>query len=311
MSQTFHLCLATDTLAADAQTLGVTIEDLQSIEVEVIVTFAQTNQIAQTANITQSAQQPEWQLQLDYHITLPLKSLAAQLDWPTWQPTQVGFADYLWEQTCLECFLAGGLITDRLIDNSVSINDANEIGIDGVDANKISAYIEINASLEGRKALYDFTSYRTPATLPPTPLLQKDGHTRAFINWTGSHCPLSNSSGSNGIANNGTANAEQNSLSAQIEPAIDSLTPNTSTANSYLYKRSFTVPLSQLSNAKAVINDIGIEYIHPCVILRFATTVSTRLGTTALYFAPKHASPPDFHNLQYWSIFDKQAELAR
>ena len=321
MSQTFHLCLATDTLAADAQTLGVTIEELQSIEVEVIVTLAQTNQIAQTANITQSAQQPEWQLQLDYHITLPLKSLAAQLDWPTWQPTQVGFADYLWEQTCLECFLAGGLITDRLIDNSVSINDANEIGIDGVDANKTSAYIEVNASPDGRYALYEFTSYRNPATLPPTPHLQPDGQTRAFINWTASHCPASNDTASNdtanndtannGIANNGTANAEQNSLSAQIEPAIDSLIPNTSTANSYLYQRSFTLPLSQLSNAKAVINDTGIEYIHPCVILSFATTFGTRLGTTALYFARKHASPPDFHNLQYWSVFDKQAALAR
>ena len=143
MSQTFHLCLATDTLAADAQTLGVTIEDLQSIQVEVIVTLAQTNQIAQTAQITRSAQQPEWRLQLDYHITLPLKSLAAQLDWPTWQPTQVGFADYLWEQTCLECFLAGGLITDRLINNSASINDINEIGIDGVDANKQALILKL------------------------------------------------------------------------------------------------------------------------------------------------------------------------
>lgn len=317
MSQTFHLCLATDTLAADSQTLGVTIEDLQSIQVEVIVTLAQTNQIAQTAQITQtsqitrSTQQPEWYLQLDYHITLPLKSLAAQLDWPTWQPTQVGFADYLWEQTCLECFLAGGLITDRLINNSASINDINEIGIDGVDANKTSAYIEVNASPDGRYALYEFTSYRNPATLPPTPLLQTDRQTRAFINWTGSHCPLSNSAASNGIANNDTANAEQNSLSAQIESAIDSLPPNTITANSYLYERSFAVPLSQLSNAKAVINDTGIEYIHPCVILSFATTFGTRFGTTALYFAPKHASPPDFHNLQYWSVFDKQAALAR
>ncbi len=311
MSQTFHLCLATDTLAADAQTLGVTIEDLQSIEVKVIVTLAQTNQIAQTAQITRSAQQPEWQLQLDYRITLPLKSLAAQLDWPTWQPTRVGFADYLWEQTCLECFLAGGLLTDRLINSSVSINDVNEIGIDGADANKTNAYIEINASPDGRYALYEFESYRNPATLPPTPLLQADGQTRAFINWTASHCPASNGTASNGIANNDTANAEQNSLSAQIEPAIDSLTPNTSTANPYVYQRSFTVPLSQLSNAKAFIDDTGIEYIHPCVILSFATTVSTRLGTTALYFAPTHASPPDFHNLQYWSIFDKQAALAK
>ena len=306
MSQTFHLCLATDTLAADAQTLGVTIEDLQSIQVEVIVTLAQTNQIAQTAQITRSTQQPEWYLQLDYHITLPLKSLAAQLDWPTWQPTQVGFADYLWEQTCLECFLAGGLINSRLINNSASINDVNEIGIDGADANKTSAYIEVNASPDGRYALYEFESYRNPATLPPTPLLQPDGQTRAFINWTANHCPVSN-----GIANNDTANAEQNSLSAQIEPAIDSLTPNTSTANSYLYERSFAVPLSQLSNAKAFIDDMGIEYIHPCVILSFATTFGRRLGTTALYFAPKHASPPDFHNLQYWSVFDKQAALAR
>lgn len=316
MSQTFHLYLATDTLAADAQTLGVTIEDLQSIQVEVIVTIAQTNQIAQTTNITQSAQQPEWYLQLDYRITLPLKSLAAQLDWPTWQPTQVGFADYLWEQTCLECFLAGGLITDRLINNSASINDINEIGIDGVDANKTSAYIEVNASPDGRYALYEFESYRNPATLPPTPLLQPDGQTRAFINWTASHCPASNGTASNGtasngIANNGTANAEQNSLSAHIEPAIDSLTPNTSTANPYLYERSFAVPLSQLSNAKAFIDDTAIEYIHPCVILSFATTFGTRFGTTALYFAPTHASPPDFHNLQYWSIFDKQAALAR
>jgi hypothetical protein len=311
MSQTFHLCLATDTLAADAQTLGVTIEELQSIEVEVIVTLAQTNQIAQTANITRSTQQPEWYLQLDYHITLPLKSLAAQLDWPTWQPTQVGFADYLWEQTCLECFLAGGLITDRLINNSVSINDVNKIGIDGVDANKTSAYIEVNASPDGRYALYEFESYRNPATLPPTPLLQTDGQTRAFINWTANHCPVSNSAGSNGIANNDTANAAQNSLSAQIEPAIDSLTPNTSTANSYLYQRSFAVPLSPLSNAKAFIDDTGIEYIHPCVILSFATTFGTRFGATALYFAPTHASPPDFHNLQYWSVFDKQAALAR
>ncbi|MBB3107060.1 hypothetical protein FHS24_001577 [Psychrobacter luti] len=306
MSQIFHLCLATDTLAADAQTLGVTIEDLQSIQVEVIVTLAQTNQIAQTAQITQSAQQPEWHLQLDYRVTMPLKSLAAQLDWSKWQPTQVGFKDYLWEQTCLECFLAGRLITDRLINDSASINDVNELGIDGVDANKTSAYIEINANPDGRYALYHFRSYRNPVTLPPMPLLQPDGQTQAFINWTASHYP-----GSNGIANNGTANTEQNSLSAQIEPAIDSLTPKTSTANPYVYQRSFTVPLSQLSNAKIDMDDTAIDYIHPCVILSFGTTFGTRLDTMALYFAPKHASPPDFHNLQYWSVFDKQTALAK
>ena len=285
MSQTFNLYLATDTLAADAKQLGVTIEDLQNIQVEVIATLAQ---------IYQTAQQPEWKLQLDYRVTLPLKSLAVQLDWPTWQSAQVSFVDYLWEQTCLECFLAGGAIN-----STVSINNTNEMGIDSIDGNKTSPYIEINANPDGRYALYQFKSYRNPTILPPTPLLQADGQTRAFINWTASHCPSSNS----------TTNLEQNPLSKQINPFIDSLTPNITTTKTYLYERSLSLSLSQIHNKEDVINDTdtGIDYIHPCVILSFSTT----FGTTALYFAPKHASPPDFHNLHYWSVLDKQAALAK
>ncbi len=296
MSQTFNLYLATDTLDADAKQLGVTIEDLQNIQVEVVATLAQTAKRTQTEQIAQSTEQPEWHLQLDYRVTLPLE---AQLDWPTWQPKQVGFADYLWEQTCLECFLAGAAIN-----NTVSINNANEMGIDLADGNKTSPYIEINANPDGRYALYQFKSYRNPATLPPTPLLQADGQTRAFINWTASHCFASNV-----IASNGNANPEQNPLSKQIKPFIDSLTPNITTTKTYLYERSFSLSLSQIHNKEDVINDTdtGIDYIHPCVILSFSTT----FGTTALYFAPKHASPPDFHNLHYWSVLDKQAALAK
>ena len=299
MSQTFNLYLATDTLAADAKQLGVTIEDLQNIQVEVIATLAQTAKRTQTEQIAQSIEQPEWQLQLDYRVTLPLKSLAAQLDWPIWQSAQVGFVDYLWEQTCLECFLAG-----TLIDSAASINNTNEMGIDLADGNKTSPYIEINANPDGRYALYQFKSYRNPATLPPTPLLQADGQTRAFINWTASHCVASNV-----IASNSTTNLEQNPLSKQINPFIDSLTPNITTTKTYLYERSFSSLLSRIHNKEDVINDIdnGIDYIHPCVILSFSTT----FGTTALYFAPKHASPPDFHNMQYWSVFDKQVALAK
>ena len=299
MSQTFNLYLATDTLAADAKQLGVAIEDLQSIQVEVIVTLVQTAKRTQTEQIAQSTEQPEWQLQLDYRVTLPLKSLAAQLDWPIWQPAQVGFVDYLWEQTCLECFLAG-----TLIDSTASINNTNEMGIDSIDGNKTSPYIEINANPDGRYALYQFKSYRNPATLPPTPLLQADGQTRAFINWTASHCVASNV-----IASNSTTNLEQNPLSKQINPFIDSLTPNITTTKTYLYERSFSFLLSRIHNKEDVINDTdtGIDYIHPCVILSFSTT----FGTTALYFAPKHAFPPDFHNLHYWSVFDKQAALAK
>lgn len=287
MSQNFNLYLATDTLAADAKQLGVTIEDLQSIQVEVIVTLVQTAKRTQTEQIAQSTEQPEWQLQLAYRVTLPLKSLAAQLDWPIWQPAQVGFVDYLWEQTCLECFLAG-----TLIDSTASINNTNEMGIDSIDGNKTSPYIEINANPDGRYALYQFKSYRNPATLPPTPLLQANGQTLAFINWRASNC--------------WTDGAEQKSLSEQIKPVICFSTLNTA-AKTYHYERSFSLSLSHMHNKEDVINDTGIDYIHPCVILSFSTT----FGTTALYFAPKHASPPDFHNLHCWSVFDKQVALAK
>ena len=289
MSQTFNLYLATDTLAADAKRLGVTIEDLHNIQVEVVATLAQ---IDQTDQIAQRTEQPEWQLQLDYRVTL-LESLAAQLEWPTWQPTQVGFVDYLWEQTCLECFLAGAAINSTASINGDSlINRDSKTDIDNADINKTTAYIEINANPDGRYALYQFKSYRSPATLPPTPLLQANGQTLAFINWRASNC--------------WTDGAEQKSLSEQIKPVICFSTLNTA-AKTYHYERSFSFLLSQIYNKEDVINDTGIDYIHPCVILSFSTT----FGTTALYFAPKHASPPDFHNLQYWSVFDKQAALAK
>ncbi|WP_296245827.1 MULTISPECIES: hypothetical protein [unclassified Psychrobacter] len=273
MSQIFNLCLAADTLAADAQKLGVTIDTLQSIQVEVTTT------LLQTAQITQTAQQSEWQLQLSYRIMLPIKTLAAQLNWLTWQTSNVGFVDYLWEQTCLECFLAGSLIT-----SAVSIHSA--------DVDKTAPYIEINASPDGRYALYQFANYRSPATLPPTPLLQTNGQTRASINW---------------IANRENASTEQKSSLMLVGPFKNFFAPRTAAANTYHYERRFNLSLSQLSHTKTDIDNNVIDYIHPCVILSFTTT----FGTTALYFAPKHASPPDFHNQHYWSLFDKQAAMIK
>ena len=275
MSQIFNLCLATDTLAADAEQLGVTIADLQGIQIEVVATLVNRAKTAQPTNT-------KWQLQLDYCITLPLKSLAAQLYWPTWQAEQVGFADYLWEQTCLECFLAG-----ELINSAVSINENN---------NKTNPYMEINASPDGRYALYQFADYRKPATLPPTPLLQRNGQTRASIDWTATPFSVSNTS-------------DNAALQAGSIPTPSFNNPLTAGAKTYHFERSFYLPLGQLSQGQTTNDVIGIEYIHPCVILSFDTKFGTRLSKTALYFAPKHAQAPDFHNMQYWSVFDKQAAM--
>ena len=124
MNQTFTLCIATETIASDAQQLGVTVDELNRIRVHVSADIVQT---------------PILHLQLTYHVTLPSKTLATQFDWPDWQQARVAFADYLWEETCLECFISGGLI-------------GNEMG----QIDHTNAYIEINASPDGRYALYKF-----------------------------------------------------------------------------------------------------------------------------------------------------------
>ena len=254
MSQSFDLYLATETLAEDAQQLGVTVSVLQQISVQVSATLVA---------------QPEAYLQLEYRVTLSLKCLAAQLTWPKWQADKVGFKDYLWGKTCLECFLATSLTNS-------SSKDSDEF----LNKDRATAYIEINASPNGQYALYEFDSYRSPATLPPTPLMQADGQTPAAIDWL--------------------------DASHNQKPLIDS---TMSAHSTYNYQRSFRVPLSSLMTLTSLHEKADcshaaiIKYIHPCVILFF--------GETTLYFAPEHASPPDFHNRQYWTPFDRQAALTK
>lgn len=253
----FTLQLATATLLSDAQQLDVTCEQLQQIRVEVSATIVQ---------------QPKPQLWLTYQIQLLAPSLAAQLSWPVWDQAQVNFIDYLWEQTCLECFIAGG-----------SINNS-----DFIEKNKSTGYIEINASPNGRYALYQFDDYRTPSTLPPTPLRQTNGQTLAHINW---HAP------SLTIKNHPTFTAKPIASSTMLPD--------------YHYECSFGIPLNQLPSSLFASSDSHdrfssddyIKLLHPCVILWF--------GEVDLYFAPNHASPPDFHQRRYWSRFNYQAALAK
>ncbi|MEN6669281.1 hypothetical protein AAJP47_02780 [Psychrobacter sp. B38] len=247
MNQTFTLCIATETIANDARQLGVTIDELHHIRVHV------------SADIVQ---QPTLHLQLTYHVTLPSETLAAQLDWPAWQAAQVGFSDYLWEKSCLECFIAGDLIEDDLIKGDLIKGDSTTNGLIKDERNRAGqtdAYIEINASPDGRYALYKFDRYRQPATLPPTPLYQADGHTLASIDW------------------------------------ISLYNQSSTTSRRLHYERRFGVRLTELPNQQYALNNTTIEYIHPCVILK--------LDNTTLFFAPEHASPPDFHNRHHWTKF--------
>jgi len=244
MSQTFELCIATETIATDAQQLGVSVNELKCIYVYV------------TAKVVQ---QPSVSLQLTYHVSLPNQVLATQLDWPIWQSDQVGFCDYLWERSCLECFVTGGPADDTDF-------------IDHTNSQPPASYIEINASPDGRYALYQFKSYRNPATLPPTPLYQANGYTLASIEWPTQLQPKTS-----------VENHLPNEIASLVKP--------------YYYERSFNIAITQSCAAtpQYAISNTVIEQIHPCVILW--------LGTTPLYFAVSHASPPDFHNSNHWSKF--------
>ena len=257
MSQIFNLRLATDTLATDAQLLNVTPTHLQNIDIQVSVSMMQ---------------QPEPQLWFTYQIQLPYAELAAQLNWSTWQQAQVHFTDYLWEETCLECFIAGS----------------------STDSNEATRYIEINASPNGRYALYHFESYRNPSTLPPPPLLyinklQTEKNSRAYINWS------------------------EDIIEPPITPKLSPLTTSSplpinlkthSFRPRYCYQRRFGLPLSQLPSSllhDSLSHRFAIEQLNPCVILQF--------GEIALYFASTHASPPDFHHRSYWQALDYQAAI--
>lgn len=209
MNQTFNLKLATDNLSANANMLGTTIAQLQSVQVQVYAAFS------------------EQQLYLTYTIRLPTQALAEQLYWPDWNSRCVSFRDYLWEQTCLECFIT----------------------------NDEKSYIEVNASPNGYYALYQFEDYRQPSTLPPSALLQKDSLNRACILWS---------------------NTE-----------VDD-------KHSLHYQRRFSVLLDQLPYN--LLSATTETLLHPCVILY--------LGGTALYFAPNHATPADFHQRVHWLAVD-------
>ncbi|MEC5209427.1 hypothetical protein RCH20_000476 [Psychrobacter sp. PL15] len=278
MSQTFNLRLATESIAINAQQLGVTIALLQRIRVYVVAIIIR---------------QPKPYLWLTYQIELPHPCLAAQLNWPAWQPAQVGFSDYLWEQTCLECFIQTTSISTA---NAV---DISSIGNGVIEDGQATDYIEINASPSGRYALYQFNSYRNPSTLPPNPLLRTDGRTRARIDWADSSSQ-----------NKKLVISKLNPAPTLCLTTVSTILPKSIfTPNCHykygksFYERGFGIPLAQLSNQTSIIDPIPIERLHPCVILWF--------GELALYFASSHASPPDFHQREYWSPFDYKAALAQ
>ena len=205
MSQTFILKLANDSLVSDAQKIGVSVSQLQRIVVKVTATIMDSaNADSDTLNTISSDMNTS--LSLRYEVKLPSMTLVNQLQWPLWNKQKVGFADYLWQQTCLECFIT----------------------------NNAASYVEINASPNGQYAVYQFTDYRTPVTLPPIPLLIKGSQHPVHIQW-----------------HNKTL----------------------ASSDSLLKQRQFSIALDMLPDSMPrILNSNSTALIHPCVILNFAGT---------------------------------------
>lgn len=226
MSQTFILKLANDSLVSDAQKIGVSVSQLQRIVVKVTATIMDSaNADSDTLNTISSDMNTS--LSLRYEVKLPSMTLLDQLQWPLWNKQKVGFADYLWQQTCLECFIT----------------------------NNAASYVEINASPNGQYAVYQFTDYRTPVTLPPIPLLIKGSQHPVHIQW-----------------HNKTL----------------------ASSDSLLKQRQFSIALDMLPDSMPrILNSNSTALIHPCVILNFAGTplyFATEHATPADFHQRQHWS---------------------
>lgn len=178
------------------------------------------------------------------------------------------FTDDLWKDSCLECFIGKTGVTD---------------------------YVEINVCPQGNNrgdyAVYHFEDYRTPQ--PPQALLLDTVHN------TKQHTSQNLNTGENlakaRIVYNGSVCGE-----------TVNKTVNKSTDTSFYRQFSF-----QLSQLPANLQDFDL--LHPCVILfvddAFANAnepiankpVINKTQPQELFYANNHASPPDFHNKDYWS----------
>lgn len=136
---TFDLILSQDSLNDDAKKLGVMPALLTAIRVSVSARL----EIA-----------PCPYLSLTYQIDLPAP-LVDLVYWPDWQADRAVWSDFLWQRSCLECF----------------IGQSGESG-----------YVEINAAPSGEMAIYQFSEYRLPNQLPPMPLITPKDQL-AVIDW--------------------------------------------------------------------------------------------------------------------------------
>lgn len=242
IKQAFKLQLSKSNLGEISNDLVATLEQIQ---VDAIIELAP--RCIQPTHLPIQKTKPAI-ITLSYRIQLPdsmcslIQPSKLQLEqdklpifWSNRSKENIYFADKLWLNSCLECFLG---------------------------SNTTEAYVEINASPDGRYAVYEFDAYRTPNNMPPRRL------------------QITHSNVDTNITN------EQDESTAKIQWF------DTPSDTSDTLQRQYGFNLAQLPTVLQHINQI-----HPCVILY----LSLSQGSHPLYFATSHPAIADFHDKQHWS----------
>lgn len=124
------------------------------------------------------------QYQKQFFISFFVKDKAVS---PFCLPAFIGIeqADFLWQDTCFECFFEQGHSKNKPNDSQnnrhhthLSSNQNRPTSLNQDEHNQ-NSYIEVNASPKGAYACYTFCDYRTPNTIPPV----KARHTQIRFAW--------------------------------------------------------------------------------------------------------------------------------
>ncbi|WP_227431090.1 hypothetical protein [Psychrobacter sp. I-STPA6b] len=201
----------------------------------------QAHIVTTTAN---TSQQQQHRLNLHYQIHLNECKTPKTLPWFIWEKISKHPQpkDYLWQSTCLECFVAGN--------KNNTPHHHNE-------------YLELNVASSGHYALYHFDNYRTPDSMPPNHL----------------SCLL--------------ADKYKPELQINADPRpilLQGKTPSHYPEEPHTLNRHISINIHMLSHLWD-----SLSSIQPALILQDQHTKQH------LYFAPQHATPPDFHLNSLWT----------
>lgn len=147
------------------------------------------------------------------------------------------------------------------------------------DNAKDSPYLEINVSPSGAFNLYHFDGYRTPQQMPPRRLTITANQRQSLLNFYR-------------VSHDNSPIVWQNSLSDYLN--LTQLIEKNYPLQAENHRLVMVLDIKKLTEILQINQAKVMEriWLNPCAVFKGAQGL--------VYFAHQHASPPDFHNKNYW-----------